>query len=741
MDTTTKGNAFRDSVRTLFEANPRYLNVKSEYRIAHQDVDIYYEEQISTGTISVACECKDYARALTRNDLEAIYAKYDSLRNGKGERVDAVRVIGRLPLGAKAQDFLKQVGFSYATLHDVEASTIDFRSYLRELESAYKNDGLNELYVRAQLSDGSDAEDFINAWITGTSHQPVALLAGYGMGKTSFALHLAATAIAAYRRDPRERIPILIYLSEIASEQSIDGLLGRIFASQHRVPGYHFGLFRELNKRGRFLIILDGFDEMKHAMSWSDFKFNFGQLNSLVVPNSRIVLLGRPSAFLSEGEENFVLRGVEKRSRHTLQVEHAPEYRVQSLLPFPEERAVAFIESYVAYRLRHITEVSAAVPIATDIRVRLDSVRRTRELLSLAQRPVQARMIAELALDQRVQWRAFSRYELYEIFITRLIDREVDKPSRRLIGFADRLRFHEELAWWLWKKSGAVSFRLEQVPQHMFSGAAPFEPEDRDGYVRELLTGSVIERKAGSDFFYFPHRSFVEFLLARRICTGEFSANQFPEIAEVLTSDVVEFVREGDSVVDRLVHWARDINNTATPLSLTFLRLVAWGLHQSDENLDDYIDESASPRDMLVFCFRWLERAGTDGAKLSSLVNRLQRSSVIVLQDETCVAGILALTLVAERSGEAIHALAWRAIASVIRSRASSDSLGDATRRGFIALHVAVILSSRDKDTMGSSSETRIDCRAIYTACQQILAPKWWPTDTTPPQAVLISLG
>ena len=78
-----------------------------------------------------------------------------------------------------------------------------------------------------------------------------------------------------FLRNATERIPIMIRLEELAVEQSLEGLLGKHFTSVSVTPRYVFDLFMELNLRGRFVIFLDGFDEMAHAMSFERLRYNF----------------------------------------------------------------------------------------------------------------------------------------------------------------------------------------------------------------------------------------------------------------------------------------------------------------------------------------------------------------------------------------------------------------------------------------------------------------------------------
>ena len=665
MSTTEKGNSFRDSVKALFELNPRYINVNAEHRVGHQDVDIYYEELTSTRTLRVACECKDYSQPLTRSDLESIYAKYQPLYAGSPRRVDEVRIIARKPLGSNAQQYIRECGYTYTTLDELEQSTIDFSAYLQTLGALYEEDGLSALYIRATLKDESDAENTVLQWLDGPSDLPIALLAGYGMGKTSFARHMAATLASAYRTDARRRIPILIPLAEISSEQSLEGLLGRLFSSQYRVPGYHFGLFTELNARGRFLVLLDGFDEMKHAMSWREFKFNFAQLNRLVVPKSRVILLGRPSALLSENEEMFVLRGIDRRQSQDLEVPGAPEYRILELREFTTQEALEFINGYVKFRARRV--IRDALTSDVEIRERITTVSRDTELSSLARRPVQARMIANLVTDSQVRWRSFSRYELYDVFITRLIERELDKVARLGIGFQTRIKFHETIASWLWQRSGAIAFNLAELPKNLLAPFVGSDCEDPDGQIRELIAGSVLERKL-SDSYYFPHRSFVEFLVARRICTTDWRPQELGWVSDVLDKEIVDFVHDA-GVGPAVAKWSSIVNEIDGRVSLPFLDLIAWGLYSQGRKPNLRAWNGRSARDVLVGYLYLIHHHKSKKISDKDVLQWLWRGFSSAAENEVRIGYLLAMVLLTKQVGVVFESTVWEVVAACVLSR------------------------------------------------------------------------
>ena len=96
------------------------------------------------------------------------------------------------------------------------------------------------------------------------------------------------------------------------------------------------------------MIFLDGFDEMKKMMSWDALLFNLTQLHQLVVPGSRVVLLGRPSAFLSSEEQDEALHGVTRTLGLGRRIPGWPDYDELTLRPFTRQQTKAFIRNYIS---------------------------------------------------------------------------------------------------------------------------------------------------------------------------------------------------------------------------------------------------------------------------------------------------------------------------------------------------------------------------------------------------------
>ncbi|MGC3939523.1 NACHT domain-containing protein [Roseobacter sp. EG26] len=179
--------------------------------------------------------------------------------------------------------------------------------------------------------------------------QPIALLGGYGSGKTSVAKKIASELAKLSVQDYTVRRPILIRLGNITRYSAVDGILGGLFTSEVPVRNFNLPNFQKLNEKGHFLIILDGFDEMKHSMSWADFKAQVQALLQLHKERSKVLLLGRPSAFLSEDEERHILKGQRRLDENWVRLPNWPSFRELELREFTPAQRRDFVVKYIAH--------------------------------------------------------------------------------------------------------------------------------------------------------------------------------------------------------------------------------------------------------------------------------------------------------------------------------------------------------------------------------------------------------
>ncbi|WP_457855688.1 restriction endonuclease [Pseudomonas aeruginosa] len=191
MSTIQKGNELRDFLKRILTA-AQYRNIEVEKRIGSKKVDIYYEDLDLGETIKIAIEAKNYSRPLTKD-----YVKKEIIPDYQGilhsNELDRVIIIAPHEIGPDTRKFISEHGFKFLTTQEFQCNIMGFNSYMDNLKSIYKEGGLDSYYINPVFDQNQDLEEYLNAWVNGSSSKPIAILAGYGMGKTSFSRHFAAS--------------------------------------------------------------------------------------------------------------------------------------------------------------------------------------------------------------------------------------------------------------------------------------------------------------------------------------------------------------------------------------------------------------------------------------------------------------------------------------------------------------------------------------------------------------------
>lgn len=542
--TTEIGDELRDHVIDLLEA--RGVPVEREIRLGTKKIDVLACIEDDFEDRDIAVECKNYDKNLGQEDVTKIYAEYLSLL--QRNEIDGIWIIVRRDFSADAKNWARdQQGLTLFTLAQFEERQFGFKRFVRQVAELFQDQHLDQYYIQQRLSQEEFLIDRIRAWIESDDTRPVAILGGYGMGKTSFCKYLIHELAQEYLKDQSKRVPIYVRLAEIAKEQELDGLLGKMLASRYRLTNYNFQDIMSLNQRGKFVFIFDGFDEMKHALTWDLFKYNFSQINRTVAGDARVIIAGRPNAFLSDAEHSWALRGTRIAGDQKIKLPDWPEYHELTIQPFSQSEAQDFLRQYLLQNL--LTRGDA---VSEDNLSWIES--RVEEFDALVHRedfarPVHLKIFADIATNRSIKLKDFSIYELYDLSTQETIGREMEKAERLPISGEKRARFLEDVGWWLWEKESgrALNFNPSEVPQGIVRRVLSAEQQINDeGLLRELFSGAFIERKFG-DNFYFAHRSFLEFFVAKRLERASSERLALGVINTVVNEEILFFLKSGRS--------------------------------------------------------------------------------------------------------------------------------------------------------------------------------------------------
>ncbi len=580
------GDRLRDLAADLLSS--KFGKPRREVLVEGKKVDVVFEYENFGKKTRLYVEAKDLNRNLSRDDVVHICTDYHGIL--RKDPSSGLLVVTSRGLTTAAQEYIDEESGQvfHQTIWEIESGLIDLNSYMDHLIDQVRANGLANYYVEAGFAvrenvgeDHSAKDRFddrksclsqLKAWVLDDSdHAPVAILGGYGSGKTSVADVLAAECARRAKTDPHARQPIVIKLGSISEYSNVVGILASQFTHDYPIPGYNYHHFQALNEKGRYVLILDGFDEMKHAMSWADFRAQIRGLLELHTPKSKILLLGRPSAFMSELEEMHILRGKRPVGGDWVRLPDWPRFHELELSDFTSEERRSFIIQYLRFVGKALSElaVEQRAAIANEI---------ADENEDLFRKPVHSKILTDLATDEAFDLERFrghaSRWLLYEEFIGSLYAREADKRVRRDISTARRVQFLEDVAFWLWTMRGtSISFSASDLPESLFEGIEFDEEEGPYPLVRELLVGSILERKKG-DIFYFGHRSFAEFLVAQRMLSNEPKLNDHQHYSDAFADGVLQFVTEARRP-DTISKWRSTFPGAVGMISFDYINFLA----------------------------------------------------------------------------------------------------------------------------------------------------------------------
>jgi hypothetical protein len=567
MNTTAEGNAFRDRVCDLLRT--KYPDATTETKVAWKNADITYTQMDHGSRIRVAVECKKYSKKLNTADLNKIVGDYSAaLGNHEIHKLIIVSVHG---LEAASRQLISTNPLlRFQTFSQLEESLVGLRPYVEDLALQFEDDEVHAYYIEGRFSGSAGtALEALSKWIADDEGTGFAVLGGYGLGKSSLAKRLASEQAKRYLQDQSERIPILLRLGHVVHETELAGLFGKEFNDQFHLPEFSFRTLLHLNQAGRILIILDGFDEMKHAMTEADFKANFREFNKLrLARKSKVLLLGRPNALSSESYD-LLVKGLGRMADQSYVDTDFPAWHEETLDFFTNAESREFLTRYLTYsRNRRGDDMNSVAVEARVDRILADIHD------DLMQRPVQARIVGQLAADKNYNFAKINLFKLYADFIDKMIDREQEKPARKKIPHHARITFLRDLAWWAWTRDNSAQgvFRKDEVPLSLLEHLPSGDAIDMAAKKSEYLISSLTEQK-DADVLYFAHRSFQEFLVSSWMVEAKIDEpSTLSKISAALTPDIVDFLKKSPSH-HHLLKWF-ELLNGRTLVSLDFLRLL-----------------------------------------------------------------------------------------------------------------------------------------------------------------------
>lgn len=416
-------------------------------------------------------------------------------------------------------------GITAVTFAQVTKSAIDADKYTKEWFPAHVPDRLEELYVERHdwkalpigemigaqraLERGASLAEFVESWILDESDtSQLAVLAGAGVGKTWSCWHYCCRQMERYEEDPdRARLPLYLRLRDYGRFYSIaDFVEAKLSELGVHVVGGYRGL-RTFSRR--FLLVMDGFDEMETLRTEAGLFRDFDEINRLIAPGSKLILSSRKVVFHEMSRIRFLFSPVEMIPAE------AREYLL-SVAPFAS----------VSPHRRNPFRVVEVEPFTTD-EVDAALAKRRMSRSSIAGGDVAELAAIPLLLDRLVplfkgRRKALPKASVLEHLVQEWVRRPVREGRTAVRDVKLKVRFAEEFAWQMLVRSSlgpVTGLAYADFPWQLWEivrriGDDPLE--DPDPVKDDLRTQTFLETDLEGNY-RLTHSSLRDFFVARKL--------------------------------------------------------------------------------------------------------------------------------------------------------------------------------------------------------------------------------
>jgi hypothetical protein len=467
------------------------------------------------GTTEYVVECTNSDIPIGIQETRQLRARV-SERDGAGRRTRGMLISAR-GFTVKARRYADQHGIITSTLAALQDKSLDATPLLIRATDAFKRD-LSARYIDlscAVTESGKSTiyrpvEKFLEKHLSTTTAPGVAILGNFGAGKTSFCKRyahlLASRRTTSQSWQDSDPIPVVISLRNWPSFVAIES---NLLNDLRNIPGLErtteAGLTLWL-RHARYVLMLDGFDEMAARMDRVAVRDNLGYLRSFAKRISgKIILTCRTHFFRSMVEEDH-LAGF--------------------LRLYIQDWGRREMEQYVA---KHCGAKSASI---------VEGIRRTYNLEELAKTPIFLGMIVE-SRDRLSSAPAsgFHTTQLYQLYTNQWFEEQ--ERSRPLSAAPDLLKeMIQSVAYELFR-SGKTTLAAGEISVLLRKEYGVGILSSLDSFASAVQTATFLVRTG--DSYHFAHKSYLEFFaglhLAIRLKSGRL--NELTHVA--LTREVADF--------------------------------------------------------------------------------------------------------------------------------------------------------------------------------------------------------
>jgi signal transduction histidine kinase len=493
------GDTFELKVAELYRAMG--FEVSLHTPVCGQEVDILAARHIpGSGSYSVIVECKYKGgnRLAGNADVQSIAGAFNIAK--VNHIVAACTVVTTTGFSLAAQEAAKAAGIHLTTYSELIKNLIDFTYYFKTLKTRFIEsfgDGNSTWFIKARGRQGKSEikllDELVDSWLARKRKSPLALLGGYGTGKTSFCNHYAVRLI----NKPGSPIPIILSLREFQKSIKIESLVRDFLDEQCNAPAPRFDTFWRMYSEGLILLILDGFDEMAIRVDASVLEANLLEIERFGRTTGNLILTCRPEVFITDKEEISALRPSNDPLSERMSV-----YEQVELELWTTEQ----VSQYVEKRVRGMKPRPRNPPDFY-----LERIKKLPELNDLSTRAVHLDLIVKLLPSMIENSVPITRPNLYQTYIQRELRRETVHNKRlQIMSDESRLSLMRTVAAERFLKS-YDNLNFEEAST-IIKSKLGLPISEVESVTRDFLNRSFLRREG--DIYWFAHKSLGEYLFA-----------------------------------------------------------------------------------------------------------------------------------------------------------------------------------------------------------------------------------
>lgn len=436
-----------------------------------------------------------------------------------------------------------------------------FYDYLDKKIKDYEESDIYKLgcYInlKGHSEDGKKSfvlDDYILRWATSSGKiNHTTVLGDFGTGKTTTAKHIFWIQAKRYLENSlSERIPVFINLRDYAVAFNMRTLIERTLSEQVVDKRLTYHLIQELNKKGKILWILDGFDEMATRVNERLMKKNFSEILKIAEPQSRLLLTCRTHFFKNRDEVTNTLKGTELYD----QLRKEAQYKLIFVDPFSQED----IKKYVQIRLKDQANDFLKILFGNP------------QLKDLASRPILLEMII-ITLPKLIESGAtLNLPNLYEQYARIWLNRD---EWRTEMTVDERFTFCQNLAWHFFTES-KYEINYSELPEFI-KNQFPDEltKQDLEFLAYDIQTTTFLHRDVEGNYS-FSHKSFLEFFAASYISMELKKGNTEALKIKIIPHEILNFlggmIQDSPNILEQVEILSRSNKFNLKFFSQRFLR-------------------------------------------------------------------------------------------------------------------------------------------------------------------------